>query len=263
LKQRLIKFTLLLAGLYLLLITVVYIFQDKIIFQADKLTPDYTFSFDQPFTEITIFARSGQTLNAIIFSTDSINPKGTILYFHGNADNIQRWGQYAVDFTSLGYNVLMIDYSGYGKSTGEPSEEVLYRDAEDTWQWAMRHLPVKNIIIYGRSLGTAVASQLASRHQPKQLILETPFYQLKQDHLKFLFPFGLKYQFANYKYLPEIKCPIAIFQGTNDRIVYYKSAAKLKPLLKAGDKFITIDQGSHKNLRQFEQYHRELARALK
>ena len=239
-----------------------YLLQDKLVFQADKLPAEYEFKFDQEFNEVTIIPRIGNEINSLIFSPENAKRKGTVIYFHGNADNLQRWGEYAEDFTSLGYAVLMIDYSGYGKSLGTPSEERLFLDAEDTWQWAQHYLPSKQFIIYGRSMGAAVASQLASRYQPKQLILETPFNQLIQDHLKFFFPFGLKYQFANYKYLPEVKCPVLIIQGTNDRIVSYKSALKLKTLLKPGDDFITIDEGGHKDLRDFEQYHEALAEVL-
>jgi hypothetical protein len=254
-------FILVIAGYFLLTLTL-YLLQDKLIFQADKLPADYKFEFDQEFTEVTIIPRMGHEINSLIFSVDNAKHKGTVIYFHGNADNMQRWGEYAQDFTSLGYAVLMIDYSGYGKSLGTPSEERLFQDAEDAWQWAQHHLPSKEFIIYGRSMGAAVASNLASRHQPKKLILETPFDQLIQNHLKFFFPFGLKYQFANYKYLPEIECPVLIIQGTNDKIVSYKSASKLKPFLKPDDEFITIEEGGHKDLRDFEQYHEALAEVL-
>ena len=257
-----IKIFLLLFAGYFILTTVLYLFQDRVIFQADKLAADYQFEFEQEFTEVTITPRIGYHINSLIFSINNAKLKGTVIYFHGNADNMQRWGAYAEDFTSLGYAVLMIDYSGYGKTQGEPSEEKLFQDAEDTWTWAQHHLPSKEFVIYGRSLGTAVASQLAVKHQPKQLILETPFYELIQTHLKFLFPFGIKYQFANYKYLPEVKCPILIIHGTKDRIVSYKSAIKLKPLLKPDDAFITIEEGGHKDLRNFEAYHEVLAKVL-
>lgn len=254
-------FILVIAG-YFLLTSSLYFLQDKLIFQAVKLPADYEFKFDQEFTEVTIIPRVGHEINSLIFSVDNAKRKGTVIYFHGNADNLQRWGEYAQDFTSLGYAVLMIDYSGYGKSLGTPSEERLFQDAEDTWQWAQHHLPSKEFIIYGRSMGAAVAAQLAARHQPKQLILETPFNQLIQDHLMFFFPFGVKYQFANYKYLPEVKCRVLIIQGTDDWVVLHKSAEKLKPLLKPEDEFIAIEEGGHKNLRGFEQYHRVLAKAL-
>jgi alpha-beta hydrolase superfamily lysophospholipase len=262
LGKRHSKIIILLIAGYFLITSVLYLLQDKIIFQADKLPADYEFEFKQDFAEVSIIPRIDKEINGLIFSASNARLKGTIIYFHGNADNMQRWGEYAEDFTSLGYAVLMIDYSGYGKTLGTPSEEKLFQDAEDTWQWAQHHLASKDFIIYGRSLGAAVASQLASQHQPKQLILETPFYQLRQSRLSFFFPFGLKYQFANYKYLPQVKCPVTIIQGTNDRIVSYKSAEKLKQFLKPADIFITIEAGGHKDLRQFEQYHIELAKVL-
>ena len=260
--NRFYKSLYIIGTLYILLIGVLYLFQDKIIFQADKLPAEYTFEFKQEFTEVTITPRIGKEINSLIFSINNAKLKGTVIYFHGNADNMQRWGQYAEDFTSLGYAVLMIDYSGYGKTHGIPDEETLFEDAEDTWLWAQHHLPSKDFIIYGRSLGTAVASQLAINHQPMQLILETPFYQLIQGRLKFFFPFGLKYEFANYKYLPKVTCPVSIIQGTDDWIVSIKSAEKLRPLLKPNDEFIIIEGGGHKNLRDFENYHAELARIL-
>lgn len=247
---------------YFMLVVGIYSFQDKIVFQGTKLFPDYTFNFEQPFSEITIYPRTGQEINALIFSPELEVDKGTVLYFHGNADNLQRWGEYAIDFTSKGYTVLMIDYSGFGKSTGHPSEEIIYQNAEDTWQWAVQHLPSKNFIIYGRSLGTAVASHLASKHQPQQLILESPFYQFIQDRLKVFFPFGLRSEFANFRYFPQIDCPITIIHGSNDWMVSLNSAEKLKPLLKPGDQFIVIDGGGHKNLRQFDDYHKELESVL-
>jgi uncharacterized protein len=263
LKSKLIKFSLYLVAGYLLVVVAIFLFQDKIIFQADKLDEAYEFKFAEPFTEITIFTGENNKLNGLVFNPKDVEPKGTILYFHGNADNLQRWGQYAVDFTTLGYSVLMIDYSGYGKSSGTPSELMLYQNAEDTWQWAQSHLPGRNFIIYGRSLGTAVAAQLASKHQASQLILETPFYQIEQTRFRFLLLFGDKYKFANYQYLPEVKYPITIFQGTNDEVVPYSSALKLKPFLKQNDKFIVIEGGGHKNLRTFDRYHQELAKVLR
>ena len=261
-RKRYFKILILLIAGYILLAAGLYLLQDKIIFQAVRLPADYEFKFKQEFSEVTIVPRIGYEINSLIFSVDNAKLKGTVIYFHGNADNLQRWGEYAEDFTSLGYAVLMIDYSGYGKTKGVPSEEKLFQDAEDTWQWAQHHLPSKEFIIYGRSLGAAVASQLASKYQPKQLILETPFYQLVQSRLSFFFPFGLKYQFANHKYLPDVKCPITIIQGTNDQIVSYKSAEKLKPFLKPTDNFITIEDGGHKDLREFEKYHDVLLRIL-
>jgi len=249
-------------AVYFLLAAGLYLFQDKIIFHPEKLTQGYHFKFDQPFQEITITSKLGNKLNGLIFSPNIPKPKGTVLYFHGNADNIQRWGEYAIDFTSLGYTIIMFDYAGFGKSTGKPSEEVMYHDSEELWEWTKLNYPSSNFIIYGRSLGTAIASHLASIHLPKQLILETPFYELKQDRFQFFIPFGLKYRFPNHEFIQKINCPITIFQGTNDPIVPFEEALKLKPLLKPGDKFIVIDKGGHKNLRDYQLYHKKLAKLL-
>lgn len=245
-----------------MLIIGVYFLQENIIFQSDELDTNYTFNFEQPFTEISIKTDGKNDLSGILFSSATKSSKGTILYFHGNANNMQRWGNYAVDFTTLGYHVLMIDYSGFGKSQGRSTEEVLYQNAEDTWRWAQHHLPSKNFILYGRSLGTGVASYLASTHEASQLILETPFYELEQSQYKIFFPFGLKYKFPTYLYLPSINYPINIIQGTNDWVVPLSSAEKLKPLLKSNDGFYIIKKGSHKNLRTFKEYHKILEKIL-
>src|SRR6185295_5988752 len=93
--------------------------------------------------------------------------------------NLQRWGNYAEDMTQLGYEVVMMDYRGYGKSTGSPTEQFLYEDAALLYQWAVAKTGPVRIIIYGRSLGTPIASNLAASVQPEILILETPFDELK------------------------------------------------------------------------------------
>jgi len=247
---------------YLFIVTALFVFQEAIIFQGKTLEEDYVFEFNEPFAELEIKSSTGQSINTILFSPTTPQSKGTILYFHGNADNMQRWGRYAVDFTKLGYQVLMIDYTGFGKSEGTPTEVQLYQNAEDVWTWSQHHLKEKNFIIYGRSLGTGVAAHLAAQHKASQLILETPFYELAQDRYKPFFIFGLKHKFPNYKYLPQIDCPIAIIQGTNDWVVSLASAQKLIPLLKPTDNFFVIEGGGHKNLREFDEYHKILEKIL-
>jgi pimeloyl-ACP methyl ester carboxylesterase len=102
--------------LYLLVASYFYFFPDQFVFQSERLPQNHVYTFDQEFREYTIRTTDGETLNALLFSPQD-SSRGLILYFHGNAGNLQRWGEYAVDFTSLGYDVLMTDYRGYGKST--------------------------------------------------------------------------------------------------------------------------------------------------
>ena len=185
-----------------------------------------------------------------------------VIYFHGNADNLKRWGNYTSDFTKRGYDVFILEYRGYGKSTGKPDETKFYQDAQLTYDWALKKYTSNQIIIYGRSLGSAVASHLAVNNDFRILILETPF-----DNVETLFkmrspggflPLPIKSKFPNDKHLTKISQPIYIFLGTKDRVVPNRSTEKLRPLLKPSDRLIAIEGGGHKNLNTFEKYQTEL-----
>jgi len=240
-----------------------WIFQDKLIFQAHTLPLEYKFSFNQPFEEHFISTPDNHEINALWFKP-SQQAKGLIIYFHGNAGNLQRWGEYAVDMTQLGYEVLMIDYRGYGKSSGKPNEKDLYDDARLTVNWAREKTEHQKIVIYGRSLGSAIATHLAAEVQPDLLILETPFDELKNASvLRYLFYFiPLKIKFNTKDYIGKVRGKIVIFQGTNDWVVTLSSAGRLKPLLKETDEFVIIPEGGHRNLNNFVLYHTKLASVL-
>lgn len=242
-----------------------YWFQDKFVFQKFRLERNYQFQFDQPFEEHFIPTAEGVEVNALLFRPP-VSSKGLILYFHGNRDNLQRWGRYASDLTVHGYDVLMMDYRGYGKSGGEPDEQALYADAHHVLQWAKQHVEHKQLLIYGRSLGSSVASQLASIVTPDLLILETPFDELAgalSPLLKPLFmAFPLKYVFPTKEHLARVTSRKVIFHGTHDGIVPLSSALRLKPLLTERDEFVIIQNGRHANLREFEEYRMKLAQIL-
>ena len=254
-----------LLAIYLIIAIGFYLLQDKFIFQSKKLKKEYAFQFDQSFEEYFIKTEGGESLNAVLFRA-TIPSKGLILYFHGNADNLQRWGLYAIDFTQLGYDILMVDYRGYGKSGGQPSENELYKDAQVVLNWSRKNIPFAKLIIYGRSLGSAVASHLASENTPDLLILETPFDQIKSVVYPPIRPIlsllPTRNEFPNNLFIQKVKCKKIIFQGTNDWIVPLSSAMKLKPLLSNEDKFFVIEGGGHKNLRDFKEYHKALAKVL-
>lgn len=256
----------LLLGLYLFASVVLYLFQQKIVFQPKKLVGDYRFEFEYPFEEFWIQTADQEKINALLFKTQQ-SKKGLVLYFHGNRGHLQRWAAYHKDFTSRGYDFLAIDYRGYGKSTGKQSEEGLYQDALAAYHWAMEHYPEQEIIIYGRSLGSGVASYLATQvTTAKMLILETPYhsipgvFKMKASFLPI--PFKVKTQFPNEEYLKQVTMPIYIFHGTKDRIIPLRSAQKLAPLLANEEHFITIEKGKHKNLNTFPLYHQELDQLL-
>jgi alpha-beta hydrolase superfamily lysophospholipase len=240
-----------------------YVFQNKLIFQADPLNKDYRFSFTLPYEEHFISTPDHHEINALWFKPPQ-QARGLVIYFHGNADNLQRWGNYAVDITQLGYEVLMIDYRGYGKSSGSPNEKDLYEDAMLVWNWAKAKTEHNKVVIYGRSLGSSIATHLAAEVRPDLLILETPFDELMgASALRYLFAIvPLHSTFATKEFIERVKCKIVIFQGTDDWVVSLKSAERLKPLLKDTDEFIIIPEGGHHNLRDFVVYHTKLAAVL-
>ena len=252
------------VSIYILVIIGTYAVQKYIIFQPDVLAIDYKFVFENPYEEFFIKTEDGATLNALLFQTD-LPRKGLVIYFHGNANNLQRWGKFHTDFTSRGYDILMPDFRGYGKSTGQPDEQKFYQDAQLIYDWVFENFEKykkKEVIIYGRSLGCAVASNLATKVNTQKVILETPFkniYNLMNTNGRIVyFPFGFKYNFPNDEHLTKIQQPIYIFAGTKDLVVPNKSTEQLKPLLKPSDQYIEIEGGGHKNLNTFNQYQQAL-----
>jgi hypothetical protein len=239
--------------------------QEKLIFLPTKLASDYTYQFSEPFEELFLETEDGARLNAVHFKI--ANPKGLILYYHGNAGDLSRWGQISSFFTKLDYDVLVMDYRTYGKSSGELSEENLLHDAQLFYEFALKKYTEDEIVVYGRSLGTTFATFVASKNNPRKLILETPFYNLKEAAKQRipLFPVGffLKYQFKTNEFIKEVDCPIVIFHGTDDTVVPYKSGKKLAKLV-SPDKltFITISGGDHNNLVDFDSYNRGIQEVM-
>lgn len=208
----------------------------------------------------------GVTVNVLLFKTPEPK-KGLILYFHGNADNLQRWGQNSADLTPFGYDVLMMEYRGYGKSEGKPGEQEFYKDAQSILEWSKNNLEYNRLIIYGRSLGSAVASNLAITANPEWLILETPFDKIRSlvypPFKPLLIFFPDRNQFSNTDHLARVSCNVLILQGTDDWVVPIASASRLKPLLKDEDNFVIIEGGGHKNLREYVAYLQALEKVLR
>ncbi len=257
-------FIILFAAIALLVIIHVF-FQDRFIFQVERLDKSHSYNFSQSFEEHFIEVEPGVHINALWFKPET-NTKGLVFYFHGNAGNLDRWGDVAADFTELGYELLIIDYRGYGKSEGEPSEKALYHDAEVVWTWAKERSVIDRKIIYGRSLGSSVAAYLASIVQPELLILETPFDELRGVVSGILYPviavFPLKYRFPTKDHLKNVQSKIVIFHGTDDHVVPLKSALKLKELLDVEDEFIIIEEARHDNIRNYQLYSEKLRELL-
>ena len=257
LKLKLKRLLVVVLVLYAMLGTSLYFLQEKLLFWPTVLPQDYQFQFNYPFEELFLKTAEDVTINALHFKANQ--PKGVILYFHGNAGDLSRWGLIAEYFVGKGYDVLIMDYRTYGKSIGKLSEEALYHDTQFCYDYLKKRYDESDITIYGRSLGTGIAAYVASKHNPKQLILETPYYSMV-DVAKKRFPIIpvkqlLNYELPTHKFLQNVNCPITMLHGTNDKVIPIASAEQLYQSASNHQiEFKIIEGGSHNNLSEFDDY---------
>lgn len=245
----------------------IYYLQDKIIFHPVRLEANYKFNFPGKTQEMNIALNSDDTINLMKFLPVKVPVKGVVLYFHGNRQNIERYSKFMDVFLRNGYEVWVPDYPGYGKSRGALTEINLYKTG-----WAVRKLAAvsfsnDSVIIYGKSLGSVVAAYTATGMPAKELILETPYYSMRQVFRSYgwMYPLSrlVKYELPTYKYIDGLKMPIVIFHGINDGVIRYSNASMLKPFLKPGDEFITIPGGSHNTVNLSKKYYETMDSLLR
>ena len=159
--------------------------------------------------------------------------KKTVLFFHGNAGNISHRLESIKIFHQLGLNVFIIDYRGYGQSEGKTTEEGTYRDAEAAWNYLIETRGISNqqIIIFGRSLGAAIATWLANKHTPAGLIIESGFTSVANMGQK-LYPFLpirwlTHFSYDTREYVKNISCPVMIAHSSDDEIIPYDEALEI------------------------------------
>lgn len=173
----------------------------------------------------------------------------TLLFFHGNGGNISHRGNSLSVFHKLKLNVLIIDYPGYGKSEGAPSEKSLYQSANAAWEYLLsdKNIRPENIILFGRSLGGAVAVDLASRVKAGALILESTFTSVS-DMADFIFPvfsrfIYLRYSFDSLNKITKITAPLLVIHSPDDEIIPFGLGKKLYKHATADKKFLQLEGG--------------------
>ena len=252
-------------GLIVLVLLFVYFFQERFIFQPEKLPKDFQFHYkNQDVEEYNIEIKKGVKINGLHFKTK--DPKGVVYYLKGNSRSIKGWGKFAVDFTYHGWDVIMIDYRGFGKSTGRRRLKGMHEDVQKVYDEIKKKVQEKYIIIYGRSLGTGFATKLASMNSPRLLILVCPYYSILKNIQRYIplrsLSFVVKYQMPTFKWLKYVKCPIKIIHGTNDKVIPFNTSIKLSKIKPKLTRLYPIIDGGHKNIHNFESYHRALKEIL-
>lgn len=259
------KVIIVIFSLYLLLLIGIYLFQEKIIFRTKYLEKNHAYIFEQEFEEVNLTNDDGSVINGLHFKTE--NSKGVILYFHGNKGNLERWKNKVAPLLTYDYDLFIIDYRGYGKSTGKRTEENMYKDAQLSYDYLLKAYSENEIVVYGRSLGGAFATYVAAQNKPKHLVLEATFSSIVDvsKGLVPIVPFQLlyKFPFESYRQISNVSISTTIFHGNNDSLVSMLIAEKLYAHAnKEITKFVKIDKGTHHNLSTFNVYKDKMAELL-
>ena len=257
--RRLGRIIIALVALYLFSLVFFYFKQERFFFNPKHLDKDYVFKFNEPFEEINIKVDDAIYLNAVLFQAHS--SKGVILYFHGNAGAIHDWGKRAHLFLENNYDVLFVDYRNYGKSNGSycNSDELL-NDALKVYEYTKTRYAEEKITVLGFSLGSGMASYVASKNSPKMLILNAPYYSWQTLIAEEIAPpvpkFIMKYDIPSYQFVKEVKCPIHICYGTRDFLIHPDTnAKKLQALQPDNITLHPITDAGHNGLHITKEYY--------
>lgn len=235
--------------LYFIIALYFYLKQNKLLYRPYKkieLTPSF---FEIDFEEVFFYTSDNIKLNAWYIPSRTKTCK-TLLFCHGNSGNISHRLESIKIFHNLGLNVFIFDYRGYGKSEGYPTENGTYKDGEAAWHYLIKkkNCTPENIIIFGRSLGGAIAVELATKFNPGKVIVESSFTSIT-DMAKKLIPlfsisFLIKNKYLSYKKINNIKCSALIIHSKDDSLVPFEHGIKLFKKIKSQKQFLEII-GSH------------------
>jgi pimeloyl-ACP methyl ester carboxylesterase len=231
--------------------------QERFIFKPEKLHADFKYVYDVPFKELFFDVEPGVSINGLHFTVD--NPKGLILYFHGNSRSIKGWAKYAKDFFRYQYDVVLVDYRGFGKSTGKRSENDMLQDMQFVYDSLAVQYTEQHLIVYGRSLGSGFAAKIASDNKPRYLILDAPYFSFTKAIERFLpilpIRFMLRFHLRTDKWIEQVNCHTYILHGTKDWLIPISHSKKLQAINPRKITLIRIEGGGHNNLPTFNEYH--------
>ncbi len=246
-----------------MLAAVLYVKQADLIFPATPLDANFQFDFGVEFEELTL-AVDGASLSAVHFRQE--NPRGLIFFLHGNGGNLNSWASGADYYQRINYDMFMLDYRGYGKSTGRiESEAQLHADVLTAWKSVEAEYRDKPVVIYGRSLGTALAVELSRQVDAELLILVSPFsslVEIAKSQYPFLPAWLVKFPFDTKQRIGEVEPPIILVHGSNDTFIPPFHSYALREHIRAPSSLLIIDGADHNNIHEFRAYKDGLEAAL-
>jgi len=246
----LLNLVLMLALAYAALVALVYLFQARLVYfpQIAREIAATPKAYGLAYEAVTLPTADGEKLAA--WWVPHERAEGTVLIFHGNAGNISHRIDYLTMFRRLGYSTLLVDYRGYGQSTGSPSEEGTYRDAEAAWQWLTRErgVPARDIVVLGESLGGAVAVWLAARVNPRALVIASCFTSVPELGAQ-VYPFLPVRLISRFSYdsratIKSVKAPVLIAHSREDDIIPFAHGRALYEAAQEPKQFLEM-RGGH------------------
>ncbi len=249
---------------YLIVTLLIYTFQHYFFFRPEILPNSFKYDYPFNFEEITFDMEDGGSVNALHFKVP--NSRGIVYYFKGNSRSIKGWAKFSRDFMGNGYDFFVMDYRGFGKSRGKRTEAKLYSDSQHIYKYLQKSYEEKDIIIYGRSLGSGIATRIASWNNPRMLLLDSPYYSFYHHIRRYAFILPLKiilrYQIRTDQFIKKVEAPVHIIHGNKDRLIPISNSVRLKKLRPKHIKITTIAGGGHNNLPSFPGYHEFIYKRL-
>lgn len=242
------------AGFYIVNVGSLYFRQADHVYHPERAMTASPADAGLAYDEVSFRTKDGVALNAW-WVPSAAEPRGTVLYFHGNAGNLSIQVDVVRMFRRFGYNTLAVDYRGYGKSEGSPSEEGTYADARAAWDWlrAAKGLRARDVVVWGRSLGAGVATDLAvqTSEPPRALVTEAAFTSLP-DIAEELHPgvpvrWFMRYRYENLKKFSKLRCPVLVVHSREDQLISLKHGKRLYEAAPEPKRFLEI-KGPHNGL---------------
>jgi uncharacterized protein len=276
LPQVFLALALLALLLYALVLVAIWWKQEKLLFAPTVLAQDHTFKVDSDVQEKFIEVQ-GAKLNALHLRLP--NPKAIVLFLHGNGGSLDNWFVNTDFYRSMNVDLMMIDYRGYGKSSGSiTSEQQLHGDVANAFEFIKTEYPDLPIVLIGRSLGTGLAAQLYASLplpvRPRLMILVSPFSSLKElaaKHFAFVPYVLLRYQMRSDLALESLdgkdtgpgkpRAEVLLLHGDQDRLIPIEHSQRLAAL-QPRFKFKVIQGGAHNDLQDFPSYLEAIRQAI-
>lgn len=227
-----------------------YFYQGRLLYvPSGKLTATPS-DIGLEYEEVTLTAKDGVRLHG--WYVPCANPRAVVLYFHGNAGNISERLESLKIFHGLHLSTFILDYHGYGLSGGSPSEQGTYLDAQAAWEYLVgeRRIAPEQILVFGRSLGGAVAAWLIAHHRPRAAIIESAFTSLPavaaENYPLFPIRWLARYRYDTLENLRRADCPILIAHSRDDKLIPFHHATELYAAVPGRKGFLWFS-GDHKD----------------